>query len=103
MHGFICLILDGILVFTIGMITMSEMTTYKSDIAVKLANVVNASMLDCITKNIITKKQVNEIELVFQKYIEANFKDIKATNQKNEEFFKNENFRVYWATTRHAK
>ena len=40
----------------------------------------NASMLDCVTKQVITKEQVHDIEDVFFKHIEANFKHIKASH-----------------------
>ena len=40
----------------------------------------NASMLDCITKQVITKEQVHDIEDVFSKHIELNFKHIKASH-----------------------
>ena len=40
----------------------------------------NASMLDCITKQVITKEQVHDIEDVFSKHIELNFKHIKANH-----------------------
>ena len=35
-------------------------------------------MLDCVTHKIITQEQVHEIEDVFFKHIETNFKNIKA-------------------------
>ena len=37
-------------------------------------------MLDCVTHKIITKDQVHDIETVFHKHIEANFKHIKANH-----------------------
>ena len=40
----------------------------------------NASMLDCVTKKVITKEQVHDIEDVFFKHIEKNFKHIKANH-----------------------
>lgn len=51
---------------------------YDSNIAIKLSNMMNASMLDCVTHKIITKEQVHDIESVFHKHIEINFKHIKA-------------------------
>ena len=40
----------------------------------------NASMLDCVTQKIITKEQVHDIETVFHRHIEKNFKHIKASH-----------------------
>ena len=40
----------------------------------------NASMLDCVTNKVITKEQVHDIETVFSKHIEYNFKRIKANH-----------------------
>ena len=40
----------------------------------------NASMLDCVTHKIITKEQVHDIEVIFHKNIEENFKFIKANH-----------------------
>lgn len=54
--------------------------SYDSDTALKLSNVMNASMLDCVTNKVITKEQVHDIETVFHKHIEANFKHIKASH-----------------------
>ncbi|MDD6755008.1 MAG: hypothetical protein PUD95_02960 [Succinatimonas sp.] len=48
--------------------------------ALKLSNVMNASMLDCVTNKVITKEQVHDIEDVFFKHIEENFKHIKANH-----------------------
>lgn len=50
------------------------------DTAIRLSNVMNASMLDCVTKQVITKEQVHDIEVIFKKHIEANFKYIKANH-----------------------
>ena len=82
MSSFVCLLYGGIIGFVIGIVIMSGMSVYNSDIAVKLANTLNAPMLDCVTKKIITNEQVNEIESVFQKHIEENFKGIKAKHTK---------------------
>lgn len=54
-----------------------------SNIALKLSNVMNASMLECVTHKIITQEQVHEIEDVFFKHIEENFKRIKASHGDN--------------------
>lgn len=51
-----------------------------SVIALKLSNIMNASMLECVTKQVITKEQVHDIEEVFFKHIEENFKHIKASH-----------------------
>ena len=40
----------------------------------------NSSMLDCVTHKVITKEQVHDIESIFFKHIEANFKAIKASH-----------------------
>ena len=37
-------------------------------------------MLDCVTKQVITKEQVHDIESIFHKHIEENFKGIKASH-----------------------
>lgn len=50
------------------------------DTAIRLSNVMNASMLDCVTHKIITQEQVHDIEDVFIKHIEENFKHIKASH-----------------------
>lgn len=79
MNVFIGLFLGLITGFTGGIVLVSE--TYdkdNSDIALKLSNVMNASMLDCVTKQVITKEQVHDIEVIFNKHIELNFKHIKA-------------------------
>lgn len=60
-------------------------TTCKSDIALKLANTMNSSMLDCVTKQVITIEQVHDIETIFHKHIEENFKGIKAQHSSDEE------------------
>ena len=54
--------------------------TYDIKTALKLSNVVNASMLECVTKQVITKEQVHDIETIFHKYIELNFKGIKVSH-----------------------
>ena len=77
--------MDGIIlgiaiVSILGIVIITKSTTYNSDIALKLANVMNSSMLDCVTKQIITKDQVHDIETIFHKHIEENFKGIKASH-----------------------
>ena len=74
----------GLVIIRIGIIAMS---TANSDIALKLANTMNSSMLDCVTKQVITKEQVHDIETIFHKHIEENFKGVKAyhgTEEKKE-------------------
>ena len=48
--------------------------------ALKLANTMNASMLQCVTENVITPEQVHGIETIFHKHIEENFSGIKASH-----------------------
>lgn len=78
MYDFIFLFLGGIIGFIIGIGVMNY--SYNADTALKLSNTMNASMLDCVTKQIITKEQVHGIETVFHKHIEENFKGIKANH-----------------------
>ena len=77
------LLVGAIIGFIAGICAMG----YSSDIdtALKLSNVMNASMLDCVTKQVITKEQVHDIETIFLKHIEANFKHIKANHGEVEE------------------
>lgn len=79
-------IILGIVIGSIlGMAIVSKLTTCNSDIALKLANMMNSSMLDCVTKQVITKDQVHDIESIFHKHIEENFKGIKAQHSSDEE------------------
>lgn len=78
MYDFIFLFLGGIMGFIIGIGVMNY--SYNADTALKLSNMMNASMLDCVTKQVITKEQVHDIETVFHKHIEANFEHIKANH-----------------------
>ena len=72
------LLLGGIIGFLVGIV----ITGKSCDIAntKKLSNVMNASMLDCVTHKIITKEQVHDIESIFFKHIEYNFKHMKASH-----------------------
>lgn len=72
------LLVGAIIGFIAGICAMG----YSCDIdtALKLSNVMNASMLECVTKQVITKEQVHDIEDVFFKHIELNFKGIKASH-----------------------
>lgn len=78
MYDFIFLFLGGIIGFIIGIGVMDY--SYNADTALKLSNMMNASMLNCVTKQVITKEQVHDIESIFHKHIEANFKGIKANH-----------------------
>ena len=77
-YDFIFLFLGGIVGFIIGIGVMNY--SYNADTALKLSNMMNASMLDCVTKQVITKEQVHDIESIFHKHIEANFEHIKANH-----------------------
>ena len=78
MDCFAGLLVGAIIGFVIGIVVGES--SYNSDTAIKLSNVMNASMLDCVTHKIITKEQVHDIETIFHKHIEANFKGIKASH-----------------------
>ena len=78
MDCFETLLVGAIIGFVVG-IVVSE-SSYNSDTVIKLSNVMNASMLDCVTHKVITKEQVYDIETVFYKHIEENFKGIKASH-----------------------
>jgi len=78
MNDFTVFLLGGIIGFIGGIVAMGK--SCDTDTALKLSNVMNASMLDCVTHKIITKEQVHDIETVFHKHIEANFKHIKANH-----------------------
>ena len=78
MNNFTFLLVGAIIGVVIG-IVISEIS-YNSDTAIKLSNVMNASMLDCVTHKIITKEQAHDIESIFHKHIEYNFKHIKASH-----------------------
>ena len=82
MNGFTFLLVGAIIGFVVG-IVISE-SLYDSNTAKKLSNVMNASMLDCVTHEIITKEQVHDIETVFHKHIKYNFKHIKASHTSEE-------------------
>ena len=72
------LFIGGIIGFILGIVAVGS--SYDTNTALKLSNMMNASMLDCVTHKIITKEQVHDIETVFFKHIEANFKHIKANH-----------------------
>lgn len=66
--------------FIVGGSIFVKNTINNSEVAIKLSNVMNASMLDLVTKKIIDKEQVHDIETVFHKHIEENFEHIKASH-----------------------
>lgn len=78
MNDFTVLLVGVIIGFIAGIAAMGK--SCETDTALKLSNVMNASMLECVTKQVITKEQVHDIETVFFKHIEANFKHIKANH-----------------------
>ena len=83
MNDFTILLVGAIIGFIAGIVAMGK--SCDSDTALKLSNVMNASMLDCVTHEIITQEQVHDIEDVFFKHIEENFKHIKANHGEVEE------------------
>ena len=77
-------ILGIIIGLVLGFSIVANLTTFNSEIALKLANTMNSSMLDCVTKQVISKEQVHDIETIFHKHIEENFKGIKASHGSEE-------------------
>lgn len=78
MDCFASMLVGAIIGFVVGIVV--SVSLYNSVIALKLSNVMNASMLECVTHKIITKKQVHNIETVFHKHIEYNFGHLKANH-----------------------
>lgn len=78
MNDFTFLLVGAIIGFIAGICAMGK--SCETDTALKLSNVMNASMLQCVTDKVITKEQVHDIEDVFFKHIEINFKHIKANH-----------------------
>ena len=78
MNDFTFLLVGSIVGFVFGIVITGK--SFDTDNALKLSNVMNASMLDCVTHKIITQEQVHDIEDVFFKHIEENFKHIKASH-----------------------
>ena len=78
MNDFTVLLVGAIIGFIAGICAMGK--SCDTDTALKLSNVINASMLDCVTKQVITKEQVHDIETIFFKHIEENFKGIKTNH-----------------------
>lgn len=62
--------------------------------ALKISNVMNAAMLQCVTDKVITKKQVHDIETIFHRHIEANFEHIKANRGDNHDNCKNKRIKT---------
>jgi len=80
MDNIISVFIGGVLGFIFALIMLANAFTANDDIALKLSNMMNSSMLDCVTKQVITKEQVHDIETIFHKHIEENFKNIKASH-----------------------
>lgn len=80
MDNIISVFIGGVLGFIFALIMLASVFTANDDIALKLSNMMNSSMLDCVTKQVITKEQVHDIETIFHKHIEENFKGIKASH-----------------------
>lgn len=80
MDSIISVFIGGILGFIFALIMLNNNCTTNDDIALKLSNMMNSSMLDCVTKQVITKEQVHDIESIFHKHIEENFENIKASH-----------------------
>ena len=78
MNDFTFLLVGSIVGFVFGVVITVK--SFDTDNALKLSNVMNASMLDCVTKQIITKEQVHDIKTIFFKHIEANFEYMKANH-----------------------
>lgn len=78
MNDFTVLLVGAIIGFIAGIVAMGK--SCETDTALKLSNVMNASMLECVTNKVITKEQVHDIETIFHKHIEENFKYMKANH-----------------------
>jgi len=78
MNDFTFLLVGSIVGFVFGIVITGK--SFDTDNALKLSNVMNASMLDCVTKQVITKEQVHDIEVIFHKHIEENFEYMKANH-----------------------
>ena len=92
MEYFTSLLVGAIIGFVIGIVVSG--IANDSDTALKLSNVMNASILDCVTNKVITKKQVHDIESIFHKHIEANFEHIKASHEDNHDNCKNKRIKI---------
>lgn len=78
MTYFVNIIIGIFIGFILGAVYMFNRDNFET--ALKISNVMNASMLDCVTKQVITKEQEQDVETIFHKHIEANFKHIKANH-----------------------
>lgn len=78
--------------FILGAVYKFNSDNYET--ALKISNVMNASMLQCVTDKVITKKQVHDIETIFHKHIEANFEHIKAGHVDNHDNCKNKRIKI---------
>ena len=92
MTYFINIIIGIFIGFILGAVYMFNRDNFET--ALKLSNVMNASMLDCVTKQVITKKQVHDIESIFHKRIEANFGHIKASHSDNRDNCKSKRIKI---------
>lgn len=81
MHTIIACLITFIGTFLLFGALYEKTCESKSEIAIKLSNVMNSTMLDLVTHNVINKEQVHEIESYFHKHIEENFKGIKANHE----------------------
>ena len=82
MSNFTFLLVGAIIGFVVGIVVSESLNN--DETAKKLSKVMSASILDCVTHKIITKEQVHDIETVFHKHIEYNFKHIKASHTSEE-------------------
>lgn len=80
MDNIISVFIGGVLGFIFALIMLNSVCMTNDNIALKLSNMMNSSMLDCVTKQVIAKEQVHDIESIFHKHIEENFKGIKASH-----------------------
>ena len=75
----ICIIFGSLLGIVIGLVLgvaiAANSTTFNSDIALKLSNMMNSSMLDCVTKQVITKEQANIYKKLYNKIIKHIYKE----------------------------
>lgn len=74
----------ALVVFIIGFFaggaTIVRNTTNNTEVALKISNIINGSMLDCVTQKIITAEQEQLMADVFKKHIEKEFKFIKVNS-----------------------
>jgi len=66
--------------FFVAFMIFGRVTETKSDVALKLTNTMNASMLDLVTHGVIEKEKAHAIEDCFHKHINENFSYVKATH-----------------------